>query len=188
MSRAGAGTMNCSASRVSSARASIPMPLRRRSRRARRRRRERINDTESGDGIGASARLPVLHKKLDLGLKGLWGTGMGRYGDSTIADVTVKPDGKLSPLHTWSALSTVEWHATPRLEIYANYGADYVKRTSYTNLTTGLPLGYAVGLTTPAATPSRCRPAQAGRRTIRRIRVTARPSTRYSGVHGRLLV
>jgi hypothetical protein len=104
------------------------------------------NDTESGDGIGASARRAVLNKRFDLGLKGLWGTGMGRYGDSTIADVTVRPDGKLSPLHTWSALATVEWHATPRFDVYANYGGDYVGRTSYTNLTTGNPLGYAVGL------------------------------------------
>ncbi len=96
--------------------------------------------------MGASARVPVLHKRFDLGLKGLWGTGMGRYGDSTIADVTVRPDGKLSPLHTWSALGTVEWHATPRFDVYANYGGDYVKRTSYTNFTTGNPLGYAVGL------------------------------------------
>lgn len=104
------------------------------------------NDTESGDGVGASARVPVLHKRFDLGLKGLWGTGMGRYGDSTIADVTVRPDGKFSPLHTWSALATVEWHATSRFDVYANYGGDYVGRTNYTNLTTGLPLGYAVGL------------------------------------------
>lgn len=104
------------------------------------------NDTESGDGVGASARVPVLHKRFDLGLKGLWGTGMGRYGDSTIADVTVRPDGKFSPLHAWSALATAEWHATPRFDVYANYGGDYVGRTSYSNLTTGLPLGYAVGL------------------------------------------
>lgn len=104
------------------------------------------NDTESGDGVGASARVPVLHKRVELGLKGLWGTGMGRYGDSTIADVTVRPDGKFSPLHTWSALSTVEWHATRRFDVYLNYGGDYVQRTRYTNLTTGLPLGYAVGL------------------------------------------
>ena len=104
------------------------------------------NDTESGDGIGASARRAVLNKRFDLGLKGLWGTGMGRYGDSTIADVTVRPDGKLSPLHTWSALGTVEWHATSRFDVYGNYGGDYIDRTSYTNLTTGNPLGYAVGL------------------------------------------
>jgi hypothetical protein len=104
------------------------------------------NDTESGGGIGGSARVPVLHKRFDVGLKGLWGTGMGRYGTSTIADVTVHPDGKLSPLHTFSILSTVEWHATRRLDVYANYGGDYVERTHYTNLTTGNALGYGVGL------------------------------------------
>ncbi|WP_158790367.1 hypothetical protein [Granulicella sp. L60] len=105
-----------------------------------------FNDTEGSGGLGASARVPVLHKRFDLGLKGLWGTGMGRYGASTIADVTVRPDGKFSPLHTFSALSTLDWHATSRFDVYANYGGDYVGRTSYTNLTTGLPLGYAVGL------------------------------------------
>lgn len=68
------------------------------------------------------------------------------WGTSTIADVTVRPDGTLSPLHAFSALSTVEIHATPRLDIYLNYGGDYVGKTSYTNLTTGSPLGYAVGL------------------------------------------
>ncbi len=104
-----------------------------------------FNDTEAGGGIGASARRAVLNKRFDLGLKGLWGTGMGRYGTSTIADVTVRPNGELSPLHTWSALSTVEWHATPRFDVYANYGGDYVKRTNYTNLSTGNPLGYGVG-------------------------------------------
>ncbi len=30
--------------------------------------------------------------------------------------------------------------------MYLNYGGDYVGKTSYTNLTTGNPLGYAVGL------------------------------------------
>jgi hypothetical protein len=105
-----------------------------------------FNDTEAGDGVGGSARVPILGKRFDLGLKGLWGTGMGRYGDSTIADVTVRPNGELSPLHTWSALGTVEWHATSRFDVYANYGGDYIGRTNYTNLTTGLPLGYAVGL------------------------------------------
>ncbi len=41
-----------------------------------------FNDTEAGGGVGGSARVPVLHKKVDLGLKGLWGTGVGRYGTS----------------------------------------------------------------------------------------------------------
>ncbi|WP_263359160.1 hypothetical protein [Acidicapsa ligni] len=102
------------------------------------------NDTEFGGGIGASARVPTLHKKLDVGLKGLWGTGVGRYGNTTISDVTVRPDGTFSPLHAFSALGTLELHATPRLDIYANYGGDYVGRTIYTNLA-GKKDGYGFG-------------------------------------------
>jgi len=92
------------------------------------------NDTEFGGGIGGSLRVPTFKKKLDLGVKGLFGDGVGRYGNSTIADVTVRPDGSFEPLHTFSALSTAELHATPRFDIYANYGGDYVGRTIYTNL------------------------------------------------------
>jgi hypothetical protein len=105
-----------------------------------------FNDTEVGGGIGGSARVPTLHKKLDLGIKGLWGTGVGRYGNSTIADVTVRPWGGFSPLHTFSALSTAEWHASPRLDVYANYGGDYVGKTAYLN-TAGTLVGYGFGET-----------------------------------------
>jgi Skp family chaperone for outer membrane proteins len=89
------------------------------------------NDTEMGAGIGGGFRGPLLHKKLTVGLKGLWGQGTGRYGDSGIADVTVKPNGILSPLHGFSALSTVEINPTPRLNIYMNYGGDYIGRNYF---------------------------------------------------------
>ena len=102
------------------------------------------NDTEVGGGIGGSLRVPVFAKKLDVGLKGLWGAGVGRYGNSTIADVTVKPDGTFSPLHAFSALGTLEYHATPRLDIYANYGGDYVGKTIYVNAA-GKNDGYGLG-------------------------------------------
>jgi hypothetical protein len=69
-----------------------------------------------------------------VGIKGLWGTGVGRYGNTTIADVTVRPDGSFVPLHGFSGLGTLELHATPRLDIYANYGGDYIGRSLYTNL------------------------------------------------------
>ena len=93
----------------------------------------KYNDTEMGGGVGGSFRVPLFAKKLDVGLKGLYGTGMGRYGASTIADVTVRPDGKFSPLHSLSALGTLELHATPRLDIYANYGGDYIGKSIYIN-------------------------------------------------------
>ena len=86
------------------------------------------NDSTVGGGIGGSLRVPTLHKHLDVGLKGLWGDGTGRYGSSTIADLTVRPDGQLALLHNFSALGTLEFHVSPRLDVYANYGGDYVGR------------------------------------------------------------
>jgi hypothetical protein len=94
------------------------------------------NDIETGGGIGGGFRVPLFAKKLDFGVKGLYGVGVGRYANSTIADVTVRPDGTLSPLHTISGLGTLEYHATPRLDIYANYGGDYVGRSVWTNSNT----------------------------------------------------
>ena len=89
------------------------------------------NDSTVGGGIGASGRVALLNKRLTLGLKGLYGDGTGRYGSSTIADITLRPDGQIVPLHNFSALSTVEVNPTPRLTIYTNYGGDYVFRNYF---------------------------------------------------------
>jgi hypothetical protein len=86
------------------------------------------NNTVVGGGVGGGFRGPLLNKKVTVGLKGLYGEGVGRYGSSTIADVTIRPNGTLSPLHGFSALSTVELNPTPRLNIYFNYGGDYIGR------------------------------------------------------------
>ncbi len=99
------------------------------------------NDTVTGGGIGASGRAAVLHKKVTIGLKGLYGDGTGRYGSSTIADVTIRPDGALSPLHGFSGLSTVEFNPNKRLNIYVNYGGDYIGR-DYAIVTKGKQVGY----------------------------------------------
>jgi hypothetical protein len=87
-----------------------------------------FNDKEIGVGIGGGFRGPLFQKKLTIGLKGLYGQGVGRYGSSTIADVTLRPDGSLSPLHGFSALSTIEANPTPKLNLYFNYGGDYIGR------------------------------------------------------------
>ena len=86
------------------------------------------NNRQTGAGIGGGFRGPLFDKKVTVGLKGLWGQGVGRYGSSTIADVTIRPDGTFSPLHGFSALSTVELNPTPRLNVYFNYGGDYIGR------------------------------------------------------------
>lgn len=106
------------------------------------------NDSTVAGAIGASGRYPFLHKKLTVGLKGLYGQGTGRYGSSTIADITLRPDGQIAPLHNFSALGTIEASPTPRLTLYANYGGDYVGRRYFGKVGYGSPLTNMSGCTT----------------------------------------
>ncbi|MGC2615706.1 MAG: hypothetical protein WA354_16855 [Terracidiphilus sp.] len=94
-----------------------------------------------GGGIGGSMRGSLAHKKVTVGLKGLYGDGVGRYGSSTIADVTLRPNADISPLHGFSALSTVELNPNPRLMVYLNYGGDYIGR-DYAITPAGTHVGY----------------------------------------------
>ena len=86
------------------------------------------NSTAWGGGIGGGFRGPLAGKKVTIGLKGLYGQGVGRYGSSGIADITLRPDATISPLHGFSALSTLELNPNPRLNVYLNYGGDYIGR------------------------------------------------------------
>ena len=69
-----------------------------------------------------------MHKMFVVGLKGLYGEGVGRYGNAQLGDVTIRPNGTPSPIHGFSALSTVEVNPNKRLNIYFNYGGDYLGR------------------------------------------------------------
>ncbi len=89
------------------------------------------NDSIVVGGVGGSLRVPVIKHKLDFGVKGLYGPGVGRYGDSTLADVTADANGDLAPIHNLSGLFTLEATPTPRLVIYFNYGGDYAARTDF---------------------------------------------------------
>ncbi len=89
------------------------------------------SDSITLGGIGASLRVPIIKDKLTVGAKGLYGPGMGRYGDTTLSDVTNDATGELKPIHNGSGLFTVEATPTPRLLIYLNYGGDYAARADY---------------------------------------------------------
>ncbi len=84
-------------------------------------------------GVGGSLRIPLVPNKLTVGAKGLYGPGVGRYGDSTLSDVTADSNGALAPIHNASGLFTVEATPTPRLTIYLNYGGDYAGRADFAN-------------------------------------------------------
>jgi hypothetical protein len=116
-----------------------------------------FNDSTAGGGLGGSARAPFANKKLSVALKGLWGQGTGRYGSSTIADTTLRPNGQLALLHNFSALGTVEANPTARLMLYLNYGGDYVGRRYFGKVGYGSPLTNMSGCNTeplPSATPT----------------------------------
>ncbi|HWG21551.1 MAG TPA: hypothetical protein VG225_13560 [Terracidiphilus sp.] len=101
-----------------------------------------FNNTVWGGGVGGGFRAPLASKKVSIGLKGLWGQGVGRYGSSTIADITLRPNGTISPLHGFSALSTLEFNPTPRLMAYLNYSGDYIGRDWTVDPVSGKNVGY----------------------------------------------
>jgi hypothetical protein len=106
------------------------------------------NDSTVVGGIGGGFRGPLFQKKVTIGLKGLWGQGVGRYGSSTIADITLRPDGQIAPLRAFSAISTLELNPTARLNLYLNYGGDYVYRRYFGSEGYGSPLTNMSGCNT----------------------------------------
>lgn len=90
-----------------------------------------FNDTTLGGGGGASARFPLLAKKLDLLVKVQGGDGIGRYASAQLADTTAHPDGSLALIRGASGLGELEWHPNAKLDVYAYYGIEYAFRAAY---------------------------------------------------------
>jgi hypothetical protein len=99
-----------------------------------------------GGGVGATARLPVVQKKLDVVLHFQGGDGIGRYSSAQLADVTARPDGTLAPIRGAAYLGEIELHPSPKFDLYAYYGGEYAARTDYTILNAaGFPVGVGYG-------------------------------------------
>jgi hypothetical protein len=98
-----------------------------------------FNSSVWGGGIGANARWMLAQKRIELGVHYLGGPGVGRYGTTTLPDLTVKPNGQLATLHNQMGLGSFETH-TRRLDTYAYFGAEFVGRDYYA--LKGKPEGY----------------------------------------------
>ena len=111
------------------------------------------NDSTVGGGLGGSFQLPIIKNKLSVGMAGLWGDGVGRYGASQIGDITLRPDAQIAPLHSVSALASIDANPTPRLSLYLNYGEDEdFRHYFYTNAADTKAEGYG----SPLAVQSGC--------------------------------
>jgi len=100
------------------------------------------NQTIWGGGWGANARWLFYQKHIEVGLHGLGGKGVGRYGDSSLPDVTVNPAGQEKALPSYQVLPTLEWHS-PHWDVYGYGGGEYVGKTWYGTKPGGFgPVGY----------------------------------------------
>lgn len=85
------------------------------------------SSSKNGGAVGASARWVFAHHVV-FGLKGVGGSGIGRYGPAGLPDVSINPDGTLHLVKNLLGLSTLEYH-TKRFDIYGYTGAEYASRT-----------------------------------------------------------
>ena len=79
-------------------------------------------------------------KHIEVGAHFLGGKGVGRYGNSSLPDVTVDPNGLEKALPAMQVLATLEWHS-PHWDFYGYGGGEYAGRTWYLN-SAGKPVGY----------------------------------------------
>jgi len=100
-----------------------------------------FNSSKSGGGIGANARWSFANKHVDFGLHAFGGDGVGRYGNSTLADASIKGDGTFNLIRSYQGLGTLEWHG-PKLDIYVNAGIEYAGRAFDVDPVTGKAVGY----------------------------------------------
>jgi hypothetical protein len=94
------------------------------------------NDSRTAGGVGVSALVPIFSHKIDIGAKAVYGDGIGRYGGAQMPDATARPDGTLAPIHDAQWLARIEWHTTPKLDLFAYFGGEYAGRAAYTGYDT----------------------------------------------------
>jgi hypothetical protein len=99
------------------------------------------NVSRNGGGIGASARWTVANKRVVFGLKGVGGSGIGRYGTTGLADASVYANGSLHLIREFQGLGTLEWHGS-KLDIYGNAGTEYAARTASFDPVLNKQVGY----------------------------------------------
>ncbi len=98
------------------------------------------NDSKVAGGVEGAAWLPFKKGLYNIGVRGLYGQSVGRYGASTLPDTTVHPDGTLAPLRNLIGMGSLEFHPG-KLDFYYYYGGDYAGKNWSLN-GAGKPVGY----------------------------------------------
>ena len=98
------------------------------------------NASKNGGGFGASARWK-LPKQFVFGVKGMGGSGIGRYAAAGLSDTSINGDGTLHLIKNLMGLGTLEWNGK-RLSLYSYAGVEYAGRAGSYDFITGKQVGY----------------------------------------------
>jgi hypothetical protein len=98
------------------------------------------SSSKNGGAMGASARWLFAHHVV-FGLKGVAGSGIGRYGPAGLPDASIDPDGTVHLVKNLLGLSTLEFHEK-RFDIYGYTGAEYASRSYGFDPISGKFVGY----------------------------------------------
>ncbi len=91
-----------------------------------------FTDSRTGGAVGANFHAPLFAKKFTVGAEAFYGEGTGRFGSAQLPDATLRPDGTMALIHGGHWMGRLEWHATPKLDLYGYVGGEYAARTAYT--------------------------------------------------------
>ncbi len=78
---------------------------------------------------------------IEAAVQGAFGTGIGRYGSSQLADATLKPNETLEPIRNDHAMVSLVLHPSKNWDFFTYYGGEYAQRTVYAVVT---PTGNAL--------------------------------------------
>ena len=117
------------------------------------------NVTNWGYGVGFGIYLPVMsggRDVVDFGLSGLYGNGIGRYGTTTLPDVTIGPDSALKAITASQIMLSIETHPTKDFDLYSYVGAEYADRTTFIGAVGASNAGKGVGYGSPLNVNTTC--------------------------------
>jgi len=103
--------------------------------------------TTTGGGVGVNAYGSMFDHHLDANFTFMGGNGIGRYGGTTgFSDVVVNANQELVALRNYRSYAGLILHPTPKLDIYAYVGGDYLQRAhGYGQTPEGVPLALSAG-------------------------------------------
>jgi hypothetical protein len=88
------------------------------------------NNTALGGGVFGAIRVKPINF-FEVGVQGMGGPGVGRYGSSQLADATLRPNETLEPIRNYHGLFSLVLHPEKKFDILAYYGGEYEQRTVY---------------------------------------------------------